>query len=92
MTNWIIAGFFPADAAIGKLQPQSFIHIDKALIQLYIYAVCTCNVDGKKVLWRHSLLEKDWILGAIESVDYSTLLLGYAWKLAGADFFLDNAI
>ena len=88
----IIAGFFPADAAISKLQPQSFIHIDKALDQLYIYAVCTCNVDGKKVLWRRSLLEKDWIPGAIESVDYSTLLLGYAWKLAGADFFLDNAI
>jgi hypothetical protein len=49
-------------------------------------------VEGKKILWRHSLLEKNWQPGAIQSVDFSTFLLGYAWKLAGADFFSTNAI
>jgi hypothetical protein len=49
-------------------------------------------VEGKKILWRHSLLEKNWQPGDIQSVDFSTFLLGYAWKLAGADFFSTNAI
>lgn len=88
----IIAGFFPADDAVSKLQPQSYVHIEDSLDQLYANQVCTCDVDGKKVLWRRSLLEKDWQPGAIQSVDFSTFLLGYAWKLAGADFFFTNAI
>ena len=88
----IIAGFFPADEAVHTLEPQSFVHIDEALEQLYTNEVCTCDVDGKKVLWRRSLLDKDWMPGAIQSVDFSTLLLGYAWKLAGKEFFSANAI
>ena len=82
----IMAGFFPADNAISKLQPQSFVHIEDTLEQLYVNEVCTCTVDEKKVLWRRSLLEKDWLPGAIQSIDFSTFLVGYAWKLAGADF------
>lgn len=88
----IISGFFPADDAVSRFEPQSFVHIEEALEQLYNNGVCTVNVDGKKVLWRRSLLEKDWVPGAIQSVDFSTFLLGYAWKLAGADFFSANAI
>ena len=88
----IIAGFFPADDAVSRLEPQSYVRIEEALEQLYTNEVCTCNVDGKKVLWRRSLLQTDWVPGAIQSVDYSTFLLGYAWKLAGADFFSANAI
>lgn len=87
----IIAGFFPADSTVSSLQPQRFIHIEEALKQLYTNEVCTFDVDGKKVLWRRSLLDKDWRPNVIQSVDFSTLLLGYAWKLAGADFF-GNAI
>ena len=86
----IIAGFFPADDA--DILPQSFVHIEEALGQLYENGVCTCDVDGKKVLWRRSLLEKDWVPTAIQSVDFSTFILGYAWKLAGAEFFSANAI
>ena len=88
----IISGFFPADDAVSRLEPQSFVRIEEALEQLYDNEVCTINVDGKKVLWRRSLLNKDWIPEAIQSVDFSTFLLGYAWKLAGANFFSANAI
>ena len=88
----IIAGFFPADNAVSKLQPQSFVHIEDALEQLYSNEVCTSDVDGKKVLWRRSLVDKEWLPGAIQSVDFSTFILGYAWKLAGAEFFSANAI
>ena len=88
----IVAGFFPADDAVSKLLPQSYVHIADALDQLYANQVCTSDVEGKKILWRCSLLEKDWQPTAIQSVDFSTFLLGYAWKLAGADFFATNAI
>ena len=80
----IIAGFFPAET--------SSLNIAEALKQLYDNNVCTFNVDGKKVLWRRSLVETSWSPTYIQSVDFSTLLLGYAWKCAGAKFFSDNAI
>ncbi len=86
----IVAGFFPADSVISSLQPE-FVNIEETLKQLYTNNVCTFNADGKKVLWRRSLLDKGWRPNIIQSVDFSTLLLGYAWKLAGPDFFA-NAI
>ena len=88
----IIAGFFPADDAVSRLEPQSYVRIEEALEQLYTNKVCTCNIDGKNIMWRKSLLQTVWVPGAIQSVDFSTFLLGYAWKYAGAEFFSANAI
>ena len=87
----IIAGFFPADEFL-RSQELTFIPISDTLDHLYTNKVCTYEVDGKTILWRRSLEEKQWRAEAIQSVDFSTLLLGYAWKLLGKDFFLQNAI
>ena len=87
----IIAGFFPADDFL-RSRESTFIPISDTLNHLYTNKVCTYEVDGKTILWRRSLEKEQWKAKAIQSVDFSTLLLGYAWKLLGQDFFLQNAI
>jgi hypothetical protein len=87
----IIAGFFPADKNISQLE-RSFVPVETTLQELYDNDVCTYSIDGRKVLWRCSLKLKEWRAPTIESVDFSTFLLGYAWHLVGPQFFSDNAI
>ena len=86
----IIAGFFPADEYLTK-SDTSFVPIEETLSTLYQKNVCTNTVDQKKILWRRSICQPTWNAPVIQSVDFSTLLLGYAWKLAETDFF-KNAI
>lgn len=87
----IIAGFFPADNFL-RTQASTFVPIEETVEYMYQNEVCTYQVDGRKLLWRRSLVDDEWRAPIIESVDFSTFLLGYGWKLAGKEFFADNAI
>ena len=82
----IMAGFLPA---VGEDLEKS---INDQLIWLYKNDVCAYQVqlpDGQtpKVLWRCSVKQSEWRASSVDSIDFSTMVLGYATNFLPKNFY-----
>lgn len=83
----IMAGFLPA--ADDSLRSQ----INEQLSWLYDNNVCAYEThlpDGTrpKILWRCSVRLSDWRAPSVDSIDFSTMILGLATNFLPQDFYL----
>ena len=82
----IMAGFLPA--ADEQLKDT----INDQLAWLYDNNICAYSVqlpDGSssKILWRCSVRLPDWRAGSVDSIDFSTMVLGFATNYLPSDFY-----
>ena len=89
----IMAGFLGATAPGSALRDD----ILSMLHWLYANEVCVYKKslppDGEavSVLWRCSVNTPDWRAPTADSVDYSTMVLGYSLKFVREDFYASYA-
>ena len=72
------------------LEMQEVINIQ--LEWMYLNEVCAYETelpDGKKpkVLWRCSVRLPDWRAPSVDSIDFSTMILGYATNFLPKNFY-----
>ena len=70
--------------------------INEQLEWLYTNEVCAYETrlpDGNKpkILWRCSVRLPDWRVPSVDSIDFSTMILGYATNFLSDDFYLTYA-
>ena len=85
----IMAGFLPAAAEDASLRAQ----INEQLSWLYENDVCAYEVAlpggaRPKILWRCSVRLPDWRAPSVDSIDFSTMILGLATNFLPPDFYL----
>ena len=83
----IMAGFLPAAEASLRTQ------INEQLAWLYENDVCAYEVAlpggaRPKILWRCSVRLSDWRAPSVDSIDFSTMILGLATNFLPPDFYL----
>ena len=66
--------------------------INEQLEWLYTNDVCAYAVDlpdgtKPKILWRCSVRLPDWRCPSVDSIDFSTMILGYATNFLNQDFY-----
>ena len=86
----IMAGFLPAANESMRIQ------INDQLAWLYNNNVCAYETplpDGSrpKILWRCSVRLPEWRAPSVDSIDFSTMILGLATNLLPQDFYLSYA-
>lgn len=83
----IMAGFLPAADAGLRTQIVSQIR------HLYDNDICAYKVDGVgKVLWRCSVKYPEWAADHVDSIDFSTMIFGYASLFLPSDFYSQYAM
>jgi len=78
----IMAGFLP-NADTPELRQE----INSQLEWMYENDVCTYPVSPYKILWRCSVKKPDWKSGNVDSIDFSTMILGYATNFLPDNFY-----
>ena len=91
MSAHIMAGFLPV-ARTSALRDE----INADLAFLYDNDVCAYTLylpDGRtpKVLWRCSVVQEWWRAPSFDSIDFSTMVLGYATNFLPAGFYATYA-
>ena len=88
----IMAGFLPA--ATAELKEA----INAQLEWMYTFDVCAYAVklpdpSGRtaKILWRCSVRLSDWRAPSVDSIDFSTMILGYASNFLPSGFYAKYA-
>jgi len=83
----IMAGFLPS-ADTEELREE----INSQLEWMYENEVCAYSVHLEtgaqhKILWRCSVNQQDWRSPSVDSIDFSTMILGFATNFLPADFY-----
>ena len=83
----IMAGFLPA-ADTEELRQE----INAQLEMMYTNDICAYPVtlqsgEKPKILWRCSARVPDWRCPSVDSIDFSTMILGFATNFLPADFY-----
>ena len=78
----IMAGFLP-NTDSEELKQE----INSQLEWMYENNVCAYQVVQHKILWRCSVTKPDWKSGSVDSIDFSTMILGYATNFLPDDFY-----
>lgn len=83
----IMAGFLPA-ADTEELRQE----INAQLETMYTNDICAYPVtlqsgEKPKILWRCSARVPDWRCPSVDSIDFSTMILGFATNFLPADFY-----
>ena len=83
----IMAGFLPA-ADTEELRQE----INDQLETMYTNDICAYPVtlqsgEKPKILWRCSARVPDWRCPSVDSIDFSTMILGFATNFLPADFY-----
>ena len=78
----IMAGFLP-NTDSEELKQE----INSQLEWMYENNVCAYQVVQHKILWRCSVTKSDWKSGSVDSIDFSTMILGYATNFLPDDFY-----
>ena len=84
-------GFLPS-ADSEELREE----INSQLEWMYENDVCAYPVHLEtgaehKILWRCSVNQQDWRCPSVDSIDFSTMILGFATNFLPADFYLTYA-
>ena len=82
----IMAGFLP-NADTPELKQE----INSQLEWMYENDVCAYPVSPYKILWRCSVKKSDWRSPSVDSIDFSTMILGYATNFLPDNFYNDYA-
>ena len=82
----IMAGFLPS-ADTEELREE----INSQLEWMYENDVCAYPVSPYKILWRCSVKKSDWRSPSVDSIDFSTMILGYATNFLPDNFYNDYA-
>ena len=87
----IMAGFLPS-ADTEELREE----INSQLEWMYENDVCAYPVHLEtgaehKILWRCSIKQQDWRCPSADSIDFSTMILGYATNFLPVDFYMNYA-
>ena len=87
----IMAGFLPA-ADTEELRQE----INDQLETMYTNDICAYPVtlhsgEKPKILWRCSARVPDWRCPSVDSIDFSTMILGFASNFLPADFYNEYA-
>lgn len=82
----IMAGFLPVADASQKASIASQIR--------YLYENdIAYRVDGVgKILWRWSLQKPQWAADHVDSIDFASMILGYACLFLPSDFYMKYAV
>jgi len=83
----IMAGFLPF-ADTEEMREE----INSELETMYTEDICSypvtlSNSDQHKILWRCSVKLPDWRCPSVDSIDFSTMILGYSTNFLPADFY-----
>ena len=83
----IMAGFLPS-ADTEELRQE----INAQLETMYTNDICAYPVtlqsgEKPKILWRCSARVPDWRCPSVDSIDFSTMILGFASNFLPADFY-----
>ena len=87
----IMAGFLPA-ADTEELRQE----INAQLETMYTNDICAYPVtlqsgEKPKILWRCSARVSDWRCPSVDSIDFSTMILGFASNFLPSDFYNEYA-
>ena len=82
----IMAGFLP-NTDSEELKQE----INSQLEWMYENDVCAYPVNQQKILWRCSVKQSDWRSPSVDSIDFSTMILGYSTNFLPDDFYTNYA-
>ena len=82
----IMAGFLP-NADTAELKQE----INSQLEWMYENDVCAYKVNDQKILWRCSVRQSEWRCPSVDSIDFSTMILGYSTNFLPDNFYNEYA-